>query len=494
MEYHLLTYSLLFLPAVIVLYRFFPAKLRPYLMLAAGYTFFFMVSEWLILFFVLANAVAYFGAHAITEFDKRSSLPRKQKNSRKKLILFAGILIPLGLLVVFKYLRAFGVTLIAPIGISYYTLQIISYLTDVYRGLIKPEKNPMKLLLYLSFFPGIMEGPISRYSDIAEDLYQARDISYHNLAYGYQRIVWGLFKKMVVADRLGPVVANVFSNPQKFVGSSMAFAAVCFTMQLYAEFSGCMDIVIGSGEIFGIKLPENFRQPFFAENAGDFWRRWHITLGAWLKDYIFFPVSLSKPLKNLSKKSKKTLGMGFARMMPVTVALFCVWLSNGIWHGAGPTYLFYGMYYFVLIFIETLFEGTRKAWEAKHQNLKVPVFIFKEIKLAFIVVIGEMFFRAPSISQGFYMLKNIFTNFRPGAFFDANIGINPYDILMAFAGSCLIFIIDIIHEKNISIRDFIAKKNIAVRWAFWYAAILLVILFGAYGVGYSAIDMLYAAY
>lgn len=265
MEYHLLTYSLLFLPIVIVLYQIVPQKYRCAVLLAADYLFFWMVSKWLIVFFLIATVATYGIGLWLSHVVEHATVKGKQLTKKKRQVLAVGIAITLSMLVAFKYLKVFGIGLkwVAPIGISYYTLQTISYMTDVYRGVVKADRNFVRVALYLSFFPQIMEGPISRYSETAHDLYEGKGIEYQNLVFGYQRILWGLFKKMMVADRLAPFVTNVFQDYKNYSGVAVLIGVICYTLQLYAEFSGCMDIIIGSGEIFGIRLPENFRQPFF---------------------------------------------------------------------------------------------------------------------------------------------------------------------------------------------------------------------------------------
>ena len=410
MAYHLLTYSLIFLPVVIALYQLCPARFRFVVLLAADYTFFCMISGKLLVWLLLATLVTYGTGRWLAAIPVRhSDLHGKALTRKKRGVLALGIVLILGALVTLKYLRVFGVTLAAPIGISYYSLQAISYMTDVYRGTQESCKNPIKVALYLSFFPQIMEGPISRFSETADALYGGNSIQFENLVFGYQRIIWGLFKKMVIADRLAPLVAKVFSNYNNFDGAAILVGVLAYTMQLYMEFSGCMDIIMGSGEIFGVPLPENFRQPFFAKNAGDFWRRWHITLGAWLKEYVFYPISLAKPVKTLAN-------------------------------------------------------------------------------------IGEMFFRADTVATGFRMLRGIVTDFHITALAETNFGVDVPDLILAVVSILLVFVVDIIHEKGISIRRKVADCKLPVRWSFWYAVVLLVVVFGAYGSGYTIVDMIYAAY
>lgn len=175
--------------------------------------------------------------------------------------------------------------MLIPIGISFYTLQGLSYIFDVYKGKIDADTNLGRLALFMSFFPCIMEGPICRYNDTAIKLYDGEDLTYKNLAFGAQRILWGLFKKMIIADRLNPFIEKIFCEYNSLDGGVILLGAIFYTIQLYADFSGTIDVVIGSGELFGISLPENFRQPFFSKNISDFWTRWHITLGTWFRDY-----------------------------------------------------------------------------------------------------------------------------------------------------------------------------------------------------------------
>lgn len=496
MEYHLLTYSLLFLPAVLFLYNLTPVKFRWVLLLIVNFVFYWMISGKLIIYFLLASVITYLTGLALEHVAANSSLKGKALTKKKRPVLAIGILLNLSMLIIFKYLKLVGINLIAPVGISYYTLQTISYMTDVHRKTIPADHNPGRLMLYLSFFPQVIEGPISRYSEVANDLYAGKGLEYKNITFGYQRILWGLFKKMIIADHLAPAVYKIFLHPEQYDGSSVAMGAIMFTVQLYAEFSGCMDIIIGSGETLGITLPENFRQPFFAKNASDFWRRWHITLGTWLKDYIFYPISLAKPIKDVTKSAKKKGHLGFSKMFGPTVSLFFVWLTNGIWHGAGWTYLFYGMYYFVLIFLEMLTEPSFEKFYVKHNiNSDGKILtVLRAIKLFFIVNIGEMFFRATSMKQGFSMFKQILFDFHISKLPETNFGIDNYDMLLCFGAVILVFIVDVIHEKGISIREKIAGYRLPMRWAIWYAMIFGIIIMGAYGAGYTVMDMIYAAY
>lgn len=211
---------------------------------------------------------------------------------------------------------------VMPIGISFFTLQALSYIVDVQRGVTKADTNLLRLTLFISFFPQIVEGPICRYDQTAQQLWDAKPITYENLTLGLQRIAYGMMKKVIIADRLNPLVRNVFNNYTDFDGGVIALAAVCYTVQLYMDFSGSMDAVTGTAQILGVTMPENFRQPFFSKTISEFWKRWHITLGTWFKDYVFYPVVTLKPLEKLTSAARKRLGNHYGPLLASAVALF----------------------------------------------------------------------------------------------------------------------------------------------------------------------------
>lgn len=516
MSYHLIAYFAVFLPATILVYQIVPQKYRFIVLLAADYLFFWLISQKLIAYLLAATLLAYGIGRWIDSPRVAAGADAKTVIKRKRRILALGVLLNLTVLVVLKYtnficgnaaelLGAMGlkaefkpVRFMVPIGISFYTLQIISYLTDVYRGKQKAETNFAKIALYLSFFPQIMEGPIARYHETADALYAGNGIRFDHLKFGYQRILWGLFKKIVIADRLYYSVSYIFESYAKLDGSIALVGAVAYTGQLYMEFSGCMDIIIGSGEIFGVTLPENFRQPFAARSASEFWRRWHITLGTFFKDYIFYTVSLAKPVKKFAKKVKEKCGRNVSKFVAPTAALFCVWLCNGLWHGANWTFIFYGVYYLVIIFIENITEEpVAKLTDRLHINRESRIYkAFLSVKLWVIVVIGELFFRSETLGDAFAMLGRIFTDFHISEYFRNifNLKLDEYELIVALVGLLVVLAVGILHEKGVKIREAVAGWRMPGRWAFWYAVILVVLFFGAYGSGYTMVDLIYAGY
>ncbi len=383
-------YFAVFLPAVILLYQICPQKLRKFVLLFANYTFFFIWSKFFLIYQVITMFITYLSAKVIDHTTNKKI---------KKISLIIAILINLGVLVVLKYTNFFGenifaifhqpftpVRLIAPIGISYYTLQMISYLMDTSNGKIHSNHSILDFAVYASFFPTLIQGPITRFSEVKDSIHTCNPITYQNLKFGSQRILFGLMKKMIIADRLDPAVSKIFTSYTQDGLFSLIGAVLC-TIQLYMDFSGIVDICLGSAEIFGIKLPENFRQPFFAENASDFWRRWHITLGTFLRDYVFYPISLAKPIHRLSKFFTKHFGKGAGKFIGPFIALFAVWFLNGLWHGPYWSYIFYGLYYFCFMILEILLKKPVDTFFKKHQidEKQIGLRIFRFIKLFIIV-------------------------------------------------------------------------------------------------------------
>ncbi|MDD3278780.1 MAG: MBOAT family protein [Lachnospiraceae bacterium] len=510
MAYHTSIYLFLFLPVVLLLYQITPRKIRPFVLLAAGYVFFWIISGELVWYLILTTLFTHYIAIWIEGTEV------KNKKGRKRILIF-GILVLLGVLGYLKYYNFFaqnvnrvldqvhpGVAItmkmiVLPIGISFYTLQAIGYMVDVYWKKIPAEKNLAKVALFLGFFPQIMEGPISMYPQTSQQLWKGDPITLENLTGGSLRIIWGLFKKMIIADRLYLVVQAVFEHYDKYNGVVIAAAAVAYTVQLYMEFSGCMDIVLGSGQILGVTLPENFRQPFASRNAAEFWRRWHITLGVWLKTYVFFPVSTSRIVKRWNHFGKTHLSKHMTKLGISAIALFPVWLGNGLWHGARWSYLFYGMYYFTILLLGIAVEPIRdQILKVCRINQDAVWWRMLQIgKTWMIIFTGELFFRANGLRAGYRMFRSIFENFTLDKLWDGtflSFGLDKADYFIVFCGCLCVAIVGIIRERSLLDTQQMQKVCLPVRWAVYYGLIIAVILFGAYGVGYQQVDLIYAGF
>lgn len=523
-------FLLIFLPIVVILYSAVPKKAKPYILLLASVIFSVFLSSFLTFYLVFTVLSIYFCALAIEKLKKKQALLVSGAESReeKKLIkkkcgkkqlalLVVFVVINILILALLKYSPFFfeNIRLLvnrfksdfnpvlpkfaAPVGISFYTLQAVSYIHDVYKGKIEAEHNLGKLALFVSFFPAIMEGPICRYSQTSEKLWAGESISYRNLTFGIQRIFFGMLKKIVIADRLNLVVTTIFKDFEAYHydGGIIALGAILYTIELYSEFSGTMDVVIGTAEIFGITLPENFRQPFFSKSISEFWQRWHITLGTWFRDYVFYPVTMSTGMKKLTRSCRKKLGRSYGPLPASIVAFFCVWLCNGIWHGAGWQYVFFGMYHFVLISLGALITPASNALfeKLKIDKNKLPYKIFAIVRTAILVFIGEMFFNSRGITQGFKMFKIMVSDFSLKSIFNGSVltlGIDAYDIAIVVISLVIVLIVGLMKEKGISPREYIAEKPIFIRWPIYLSLILFIAVFGAYGAGYVPIDPIYA--
>ena len=511
-----------FLPAAIVFYSITPSKWKKYALLVTSLGFFRLVSGELVLYLLGSILLTWgFGlwlgrlhrdrdaAVKAAAREDRKALKRKFL-LRSRWVLGLAAAVHIGGLLTVKYTGFFlrnvntllGVELpipgfVMPIGVSFFTLQAVSYLFDVYRGVQEADGNVLRVGLFLSFFPQIVEGPICRYSETAGQLWNAKGITWRNLTLGLQRILYGLMKKLVVADRLNGFVNGVFTCVDEYQGGVIAIAAVCYTVQLYMDFSGAMDAVAGVGQIFGITMPENFRRPFFSRTISEFWSRWHITLGTWFKDYIFYPVTMSGPSKKLTSAARKRLGNHYGPLLAGGVALFCVWLCNGLWHGAAWSFLFFGMYHFVLIYLGSLCAPLVKRVNTRFgvKPERLPYRIAQTVRTCLLVVVGELFFRAEGLRAGLRMFRKMVTDFR----FDSisipmlkGLSIDPQDFFIVGVTMVIVFVVSLLNERGIVVRDALEKKSTALRWAVLYALILYIIIFGAYGKGYVPVDPMYA--
>ena len=529
MNYSLPSYFLVFLPLTALVYQLTPQRKRWMVLLLASWLFFWSISGKLLLYLIVSSSsIHHFGLwmDCVMEECREAvkGLPRSARKvvkaryqSRLFHIVVMGVGAQLGVLLVLKYLpfvlssanaltallhlplRLKVPAFVLPIGLSFYTMQAMSYLLDVYRGTVKADRSLARLAVYMSFFPALMEGPICRYTETARQLWEGRRITWHSLTFGIQRMLYGFFKKFLVADRLNLLVKTVFDGYAQMDGGLIALGMLCYTCQLYMEFSGVMDMVIGTAEIFGVTLPENFRQPFFSRTVSEFWHRWHITLGAWFRDYVFYPVSLTESMKYLSKFGRKRLGNRFGPLLASGAALFCVWFFNGLWHGAAWHYLFFGMYHFVVILLEQiaqplfapLFSRTHlNGWSRVQHALQL-------LRTFLLVNLGELFFRANSLRDGLSMAHGLFTRFTLRSLWNGsflNLGLDACDYTVCLLSIAAVLGVSVLHERGVSLREELARWRTVPRWAAYWAVLLVTILFGAYGMNYAPVDPIYAKF
>lgn len=493
--------------AVIFLYYLIPKKFRWIVLLLSSYVFYFISSKFLSTYLLLSTLSVYISGIFIDKENEKlenKKIEKKKALKKKKAIVTFSVLFNIGILLVLKYSNFFIVSfnslfntkyslvkIILPLGISYYTLQAISYIVDVYRSKYKADRNFFHVSLFLSFFPIITEGPISRFNDLTPKLLEGHSIKYENIINGFALMLWGYFKKLVIADRCGIFVLDVFSG--NYSGIVILFGIILYTVQIYFEFSGCMDIVNGLSKTMGIELTNNFERPFFSKSIQEFWRRWHITLGSWLKDYVFYPVSLSKASMKVNKFSRKRLGKNLSKVVPVMFSLFFVWFLNGMWHGASWKYVFYGLYYYFIMMIGLLLKPLGdKILSTLKVNTKSQLYkIFQTLRTTLFVLIGMNIFRASTVKSAFYVIGLIFRKSNTNLLMH---GLTIIDFIVISVGIIILLIYGILEEKGIYVIDKLNKSNLLLRYFVYIMIIFMIIIFGIYGPGYNPSDFIYGQF
>ena len=389
-----------------------------------------------------------------------------------------------------------------PEKISYFALIIIAYLTDVYWGKSKAIRNPGKAVLFASYFPLMTSGPIVTIEQMEGQLWgEKHRFSYDRCVRGMERVLWGLFKKMVISERLAVIVSEIYDHYEAYNGLYIFVAAAFFAFQLYCDFSGLMDIVLGISEVLGIMLPENFDTPFYSTNLSEFWRRWHITLGAFLRDYVLYPIQRSNGFKNMRKWCKAHLGKGYEKKynIPLYLSLFVSWFLIGLWHGGGWNYIFgVGLYMWAVIVLGELLIPVF-AWLVRvlHINTECASYkLFLRLRTFVLFIFGLSFFRANSLADGFSMWRYAFFRFNPWIFFDEsfyNMGLDRREWGILVFGLILLFVVSLISQKK-NVRDFIKEQNFIARLLIFAVIFAMVIVYGYYGVDFNAADFIYGRF
>ncbi len=381
---------------------------------------------------------------------------------------------------------------ILPLGISFYTLTALAYLIDVSRGDYPPEHNPLKLALFVLFFPQVSQGPIARYPAMRAQLFTPREFHPDMTGEGFQLALWGALKKLVIADNLALIV-NAFYGPQGTRGGEgMIFATVLYSIQLYADFSGCMDIVGGAARLFGIELAENFRRPYFAATMQELWRRWHITLGEWFRDYVFFPLSGSRLVRRIGRFGRAHLPRSAARVQLAALPTMTVWTLTGLWHGLAPKFAVWGALQGLLILGGMVIEPACAKLRAR---LRVGdgVGWYRIIQILRTFAIGcaaRVLFRADSLQDAWAILRNCACALampHPGAWRDAALkatgllGRNSAVCALAVALACGLLLYVSVREERGAKMPWMPHRT-PLRWAVGYALLMGVVLFGQFHV------------
>lgn len=477
----------------VALYYICPQKYRWYVLLLSSCCFYAAAAGKIaFLTAVLTVLVTYFAGNQI----EKSAEDLK----KKKLRLACGVIAVLGLLVVFKLKNHFAADIkwiIVPLGVSYYSFSLVGYLADIYFKKSKPEPNILKLTLYALYFPKIMQGPISKFREIGPRLTEGHKFDYQRFCFGLQLILWGYFKKLVIADRAVLLTQTVFGkfSSYKSGGAILIIVTVVAAIRFYCDFSGYMDIVIGISQLMGIELDENFRQPFFSKSAAEFWRRWHITLGAWFKDYVYMPLAINPRVIRLSKWVRSRFGKRAGKSVLTVVPLAVVWLLTGLWHGTGINYILWGMYWGTIIILSNVFAPEIRA-AAKFLRIDTEARdwqVFQMVRTFSLFTGGLLLstfvgYRNIKRYAGIILKQFGLCNLWNGEIY--KLGLDKTNLTVLTGAIAILWIAEILQQKG-SVREMVAGLHPVTRWFFYALGIFTVIFFGIYGAGYSTTGFAY---
>ena len=462
-----------FLPLIFFLYWFVFNKTSQQQNLLTVVASYFFYSWWDLRFaalMFLSTLVDYFIGNALAS---------SESERKKKLLLRSSIIVNLSILGFFKYYNFFldnfitafsffgttinspSLSVVLPIGISFYTFQTISYSIDIYRKTIKPTKDFIAFTSFVSFFPQLIAGPIERAKNLLPQFYKKRTFNYNKAVDGTRQILWGLFKKIVIADNCATYVNLIFNNSTEYNGSTLALGALLFTVQIYADFSGYSDIAIGTARLFGINLSRNFHYPYFSRNFAEAWSKWHISLTTWFRDYLFIP---------LARKSKKNT-------LTKVRNIFILFLTIGLWHGANWTFIAWGALH-AIYFIPTLFKKNKYAGsEVIAKGKKVPSIndFLNMVKTFTLVVFSMIFFRSENITHAISYIDEVFSASLFSPLDLPNIHNLPITLILI----SLFFLIEWIEREEEYAFSSLGKNwKKPFRYAMYYSIVILIALFG----------------
>ena len=476
------TQFLIFFPIVVFFYFLLPHRFRWMLLLVASYYFYMCWKAEYLLLILVSTLVDYYAAIQMS----KQTIP-----SKRKIYLILSLFVNLGLLFGFKYFNFFNDSLrtifdnfnifydvptfkvLLPVGISFYTFQTLSYTIDVYRKKRQPEKHLGIFALYVAFFPQLVAGPIERSTRLLPQLVQKYNFDYDRVTNGLKLMLWGFFKKIVIADRVAVIVNQVYNNPSDAAGLPLLIGTYLFAFQIYCDFSGYSDIAIGVAQVFGINLMQNFRRPYFAKSIREFWQRWHISLSTWFRDYLY-----------------QSLGGSRTTRWRWYYNIMIVFLISGLWHGGNWTFVIWGGLHGSYYLFSYWTRNIRPRLTRFLKLDKVP-FIQKTLRVLLIfhiVLIGWIFFRANTLSDAIFIVTHLFTGI--GDVFNRiwELGITPgifnygfeLPISEMFIGMCAIIILGIHHliQGRQSVRVWLNAKPIWIRWAVYYGLVIGILVFG----------------
>lgn len=486
---------LLFFPLVTVLYFLLPHRVRWVWLLVASYYFYMCWNAKYALLIALSTLITFLSGLLIARAERIGDETKRRR--RKKLWVALSFISNLAILFFFKYFNFFldnltavagllGLTfkepafdIVLPVGISFYTFQALSYTMDVYRNELKAEHNLFKYALFVSFFPQLVAGPIERSKNLLTQIHERHTFDPDRARDGLLLMLWGMFEKIVIADRVSYLVTYVYDNYAALPGIAVVLATVVFAVQIYCDFAGYSDIAIGAAQVLGFRLMDNFRQPYLSRSVAEFWRRWHISLSSWFRDYLYIPLG-----GNRKGTARKYLN------------LMITFLTSGLWHGASWNFVVWGGLNGAYQIIGSILAPVRENICAMlHINRQRPFWMLLRILCTFCLIdFAWLFFRVESFSAAMDMLRHTIANFQPMAIMGPalfELGLSKPDFLVAGAAILVLIIADLLKERFGSLRPYLTKRPLPVRWAVYLVGILTVLIFGIYGPGYSESQFIY---
>ncbi|MCR5217758.1 MBOAT family O-acyltransferase [Treponema sp.] len=508
----------IFLISTLILYYLVPKKFQLALLCIANTVYYCLWNYKNLVFIVFSALVTFYAAKLVSYLNEglkaRKALVSKdefkvlkaQTLTKKRFVLVGMLFLNAGMLILLKYYLVIfsSMSLILPLGISYYTLQTIAYFMDIYNGKYAREENFFKYYTFVSFFPQLLMGPFNRYDGLGLQLKKEHNLKFENFKKGLTSILYGALKKYIVADMLVVRISDIFDPGYvNLPGAYIVLGVFLYAVYQYMDFSGGINMILGIAKLFDINMQPNFRQPYFATSIADFWRRWHISLGLWMKDYIFYPLAFTKFMQKISKSLNSSGHKHLARTIPAGISNLVVFCLVGLWHGPELHFLLWGLYNGLIIaisdFCKPFFD---KVNAFLHINVKGKAFhVFRIVRTFILVTIGGYFDRIVDVKQCFTYMKNSIVNFgNVKELFKVvslsqvfgNVATIGSQLTLVFIGCITVFIISFLKENKVDVYQKIQQKNIAVRWLFYYVPIILIMISFAFSEADS--EFMYAQY
>ena len=492
---------ILFLVAAVFVYYLVPCSARWIVLLIASVIFYLSYTPAAIYLLITVVATYFFAlwlekmrAYRPNAQTREEKLLQKKRNEkRKRAVLAAALVFDFSFLVVLKYFgfltnlsnRIFSTvfpipSFILPLGISFYVFQTAGYLIDIYRGKYGVQHNLAKYALFVCFFPQMLMGPINRYNTMVKQLFAGNDFNWSNIQHGFYRIMFGVLKKALIADPLAPIVAQIYSNYCAYPGLISFFGAAAYCLQLYCDFSGGIDVVCGASALFGVRMQENFCQPYFATSLSDFWRRWHISLGEWMKDYLFYPLALSKRMNKLAKAVRKHLPADIAKRVVPCITTFVVFLAVGIWQGPGMANVAYGIWngFWMSVGLMWVPVGTKLDKRFSYRSHRKLMMIVGCLRTNLLVIIGRYFSNAETLTAALKMLKHTIiapgiTSFNLQIF--TELGLDWQILSPLCLALTVMLVVSCAKEKQVDVTQRLCAQKWYIQFAILFIGILVLV-------------------